>query len=163
FRYRTNRSYYYFSLTGGNKATLQLHLPLETALRQRAWKSLGSSEFNYDTTRYYALRLEGEGSRIRAFIDGKQVIDADDSEILHGKTAIVTTGPARFQDFHVWTSDAKAKEIAALIAAREKELARLRDANPKPKLWKKFNTPVFGAGRNVRFGDLDGDGVPDML
>jgi hypothetical protein len=75
----------------------------------------------------------------------------------------VTQGPARFQDFHVWTSDAKAKEIAEHIAAREAELARLRDDNPKPKLWKKFNTPVFGAGRNVRFGDLDGDGVPDML
>ena len=42
-------------------------------------------------------------------------------------------------------------------------MARLRDANPKPKLWKKFDTPVFGAGRNVRFGDLDGDGVPEML
>ena len=35
--------------------------------------------------------------------------------------------------------------------------------NPRPKLWKKFETPGFGAGRNVRFGDLDGDGVPDML
>jgi len=43
------------------------------------------------------------------------------------------------------------------------ELSRLRADNPKPKLWKKFDTPNFGAGRNVRFGDLDGDGVPDML
>ncbi len=33
----------------------------------------------------------------------------------------------------------------------------------KPNLWKKFRTPGFGAGRNVRFGDLDGDGVVDML
>ena len=42
---------------------------------------------------------------------------------------------------------------------REAELARLRDSNPRPKLWKKFDTPSFGAGRNVRFGDLDGDGA----
>ena len=27
----------------------------------------------------------------------------------------------------------------------------------------KFDTPGFGAGRNVRFGDLDGDGQLDML
>lgn len=163
FRYHTNRHYYYFFLSGGNKASLALHLPLEPSLRVHGWKDLGSTAFTYDTLHYYALRLEGDGPRIRAFIDGKQVLEANDSEILHGKAACVTYGPARFQDFHVWTSDAKAKEIAGAIAKREAELARLRDQNPKPKLWKKFNTPGFGAGRNVRFGDLDGDGVPDML
>jgi len=53
--------------------------------------------------------------------------------------------------------------IAGRIRQREQELARLRAQNPQPKLWKKFETPLFGAGRNARFGDLDGDGVPDML
>src|SRR5690242_7997630 len=33
FRYHTNRHYYLFVLTGGNKARLALHLPLESALR----------------------------------------------------------------------------------------------------------------------------------
>jgi hypothetical protein len=42
-------------------------------------------------------------------------------------------------------------------------VARLRAGNPQPKLWKKFEISKYGAGRNVRFGDLDGDGVPDML
>ena len=36
-------------------------------------------------------------------------------------------------------------------------------SNPRPKLWRKFDTKGFGAGRNVRFGDLDGDGRLDML
>jgi hypothetical protein len=39
----------------------------------------------------------------------------------------------------------------------------LRESNPQPKLWKKFSTAKFGAGRNVRFGDLNGDGQVDML
>ena len=43
------------------------------------------------------------------------------------------------------------------------ELRKLRAENPLPKLWKKFETPKFGAGRSVRFGDLNGDGAPDML
>jgi hypothetical protein len=163
FRYRTNRNYYFFSLSEGKQATLALHLALEPSLREHGWKQLGNAAFAYDTTRYYALRLEGDGPRIRAYIDGKLILEANDSEILKGKAACVTYGPARFQDFHVWTTDVKAKEIAAEIAKREAELARLRDENPKPKLWKKLNTPGFGAGRNVRFGDLDGDGVPDML
>ena len=33
----------------------------------------------------------------------------------------------------------------------------------KPKLWKKFRTPGFGAGRNVRFGDLDSDGHNEVV
>jgi hypothetical protein len=163
FRYHTNRHYYYFSLSGGNQANLALHLPLEPALRVHGWKQLGKADFQYDCTRYYTLKVETEGPRIRAYIDGQQVLEATDSEILKGKAACVTYGPARFQDFHVWTTDAKKREIEASIAEREAEFARLREENPKPKLWKKFNTPVFGAGRNNRFGDLDGDGVPDML
>ena len=54
-----------------------------------------------------------------------------------------------------------------LIRAREKtrddELAKLAAGYPVPRLWKKFETKGFGAGRNVRFGDLDGDGQLDML
>src|ERR1700683_420009 len=93
FRYHTNRHYYYFSLSGGNKATLALHLPLEPSLRQHAWKDLGSANFSYDCTRYYTLKVETEGPRIRAFIDGAQVIEANDSEILKGKAAVETQGP----------------------------------------------------------------------
>ena len=65
--------------------------------------------------------------------------------------------------FSVTTSDSVKAAISERIAGREAELNKLRAENPRPKLWKKFDTPKFGAGRNVRFGDLDGDGVPDML
>jgi rhamnogalacturonan endolyase len=163
FRYHTNRHYYMFVLTGGNKARLALHLPLEPALRVHGWRELASSAFPYDTTRYYALKVENDGPRIRAYIDGKLALEASDSEMVKGKAGVISATPARFQDFRVSASDGEASKIAARIRQREQELSRLRADNPKPKLWKKFDTPNFGAGRNVRFGDLDGDGVPDML
>ncbi|HLJ18277.1 MAG TPA: hypothetical protein VKV15_27550 [Bryobacteraceae bacterium] len=163
FRYRTNRHYYLFALEGGNKVRLALHLPLEPALRKHGWKELASAEFPYDTSRYYSLRVENEGPHIRGYIDGKLVLEADDSGILKGKAGVTTGGPARFQDFHVSASDATVHEIERRIRQRDDELARLRDENPKPKLWRQFETPGFGAGRNVRFGDLDGDGKPEML
>ena len=62
-------------------------------------------------------------------------------------------------DFAATAPDAVKADIAKRIDARQAELAKLRASNPRPKLWKKFETPVFGAGRNVRFGDLDGDGL----
>jgi hypothetical protein len=163
FRYHTNRHYYQFGLSGGNRAQIALHLPIEATFRVPAWKELASAEFAYDTTRYYLLKVEVAGQRISAYVDGKLVLQATDAELSKGKAGITAGGPTRFQDFRVSATDATARDIAARVASRDAELARLREQNPKPKLWKKFDTPEFGAGRNVRFGDLDGDGVPDIL
>jgi len=162
FRYHTNRHYYLFAISGGNRARLALHLPLEPKLRVHGWKELADADFPYDTKRYYSLKVAADGPRIRAYIDGKLILEASDSDLLKGKAGVISNGPARFEDFHVLTSDDKAREIANNIRKRDAELARLRNENRKPKLWKKFDTPVFGAGRNVRFGDLDGDAIVDM-
>lgn len=163
FRYHTNRHYYLFSISEGKKARLALRLPLDKQFRLIDWKELGSAEFQYDVKRYYDLRVENEGPKIRAFIDGKLVIEATDSEITHGRTGISANIPARFTDFTISASATVERGINSAIEARDKEMGRLRAANPQLKLWKKFSTPKYGAGRNVRFGDLDGDGQIDML
>jgi hypothetical protein len=163
FRYYTNRHYYLFALSRGRQARLAVRMPLEKVFRQAEWRELGAAAFAYDTTRYYRLRVENEGPRIRAFIDGKLVLTAEDGELVRGKAGVTANIPARFQDFCVTASDRVMTEIAARIAGREARLAELRSQNPRPKLWKQFSTPSFGAGRNVRFGDLDGDGKPEML
>jgi hypothetical protein len=163
FRYHTNRHYYLFSLTGGKRARLVVRLPLEKTLRVAEWRELGAVEFLYDTKKYYRLKVVNEGPRIQAFIDDRMVLEASDSEIVKGKTGLTANIPARFQDFRVQVSTETRRRIEERIRQREAELAKLRAANPLPKLWKKFNTPKFGAGRNARFGDLDGDGQLDML
>ncbi|MFB3825374.1 MAG: hypothetical protein ACE15B_01350 [Bryobacteraceae bacterium] len=163
FRYRTNRHYYLFSLADGKTARLRLRLPFEKKMRAGEWKDLGSAPFPYDVTRYYTLKVENQGSSMRAYIDGKLLIEASDSEILKGKAGITANQAARFTDFRVTAADAAERGIKQRIAAREAELKRLRAGNPQPKLWKKFDITNYGAGRNARFGDLDGDGVIDML
>jgi rhamnogalacturonan endolyase len=163
FRYHTNRHYCLFALTEGKRARLALRLPLEKAFRVAEWRELGAAEFPYDTTRYYLLRVENEGPRIRASIDGKLILTAGDGEMLRGKAGVTANVPARFQNFRVNAPDGVKTQIGERVARREAQLTVLRSQNPRPKLWKQFTTPKFGAGRNVRFGDLDGDGVPEML
>jgi rhamnogalacturonan endolyase len=163
FRYHTNRHYYLFALTGGNKVRLALRLPLEKTFRVAEWRELGSAGFAYNTEHYYRLKVENDGPRIRAFVDGKLLLEASDGEIVKGKVGVTANIPARFQDFRVSADDREEQAAQQRIAQREAELDKLRAENPKPKLWKKFATPKFGAGRNVRFGDLDGDGAVDML
>jgi hypothetical protein len=163
FRYHTNRHYYVFSLSGGNRARLALRLPFETKFRVIDWKELGSAEFSYDVRRYYELKVENDGPRIRAYVDGKLLIEATDSEILAGRAGVTANIPARFTDVVISAANDQEQRVRSAIAGREKELASLRAANPQLRLWKKFETPRFGAGKNVRFGDLDGDGRVDML
>ena len=163
FRYHTNRHYYLFGITGGAQARLALRLPIDKGFRQPDWKELAAAPFRYGVERYCTLRVENQGPRMRCYVDGKLVIDVNDSAILKGKAGLAAETPTRYMDFRVTASDAAVQAIRARLRAREAELARLRDDNPRPRLWKKFETKEFGAGRNVRFGDLDGDGVPDML
>ena len=80
-----------------------------------------------------------------------------------GKAGVSADTPARFQDFRVRISPETHARTVKAIKKRQDDLARLQADNPKPKLWKKFATPGFGAGRNVRFGDFDGDGKFDVL
>jgi len=43
------------------------------------------------------------------------------------------------------------------------EEKQLQASNPQLVVWRKLNTRGFGAGRNLRFGDLDNDGQIDVL
>jgi len=161
FRYRTNRHHYVFALEGGKRARLAVRQPLEKVFRVADWKELGAADFPYETTRYYRLKVENDGPKIRCFVDGKLLLSAEDAEILQGKVGMTANVPARYQDFRASASDEGA--IRARVEARRRQERALQVHNPAPRLWKKFATPGFGCGRNVRFGDLDGDGRTDIL
>ncbi|MCC6293280.1 MAG: hypothetical protein IT164_11575 [Bryobacterales bacterium] len=163
FRYQTNRHFYLFGLRNGKEAVLRLRLPIDNALRVGNWRELGSAPFQYDTQRYYSLKVESDGPKIRAYIDGRLILEATDSEILAGRIGFSANVPARYRHVRVSASDAVSASIQSAVRKRDAELDQLRSGNPKPKLWKKFATPGYGAGRNTRFGDLDGDGKTDML
>jgi hypothetical protein len=163
FRYHTNRHHYLFALDNGNRARLAVRLPLEEKFRVCSWRELATADFPYEANRYYRLKVENRGPEIKAYIDGRLILSASDEELTAGKVGLSANAPARFQGFRVSVTPAIRDQIAAAIESREQDLAALRARNPQPRLWKKFATPQFGAGRNVRFGDLDGDGQLDML
>jgi rhamnogalacturonan endolyase len=163
FRYQTNKHHYVFALADGKEARLWVRNPLDKAYRTQVTREIARKPFTYNSQKYYQLRIENEGPNIRVSIDGKPVLEAKDSELVAGKIALTANTPARYQALKVTACPKTKQAIEATISKREEELARLRADNPQPKLWKRFSTPKFGAGRNVRFGDLDGDGQLDML
>lgn len=162
-RYRTNRHYYRIALEQGTHLRVAERLPFDREFRVSAWRPIAEAPFPYDTRTWYRLSVAAEGDRLRVSVDGRELIDARDTELPGGIAGLTANMPARFRNFRVTTTAGAAADLKTRVARREIELRQLRADNPRPKLWKKFDAPGFGAGRNVRFGDLDGDGRLDML
>ena len=85
FRYETNRHYYLFSLAGGKEARLACACRSRRSCAWPSGASSGARPSRTTTRRYYTLKVENQGPRIRAFIDGKLVLEASDGELVQGK------------------------------------------------------------------------------
>lgn len=160
-RYRNDRCYY-FAGVEGTKAIL-LRVRHEKALGAADEETLAEAPFAWTPGGFIALSVRVEGDSIRAqFADGP-VLEARDTAYAEGRIALISDGPALFAKAEARAAAKEARRFAAAVARDRAEEDRLQARNPKMKLWKKFAIKEFGVGRNVRFGDLDGDGRIDML
>jgi hypothetical protein len=161
FRYRNDRCYYFFGVDG-SKAILKV-VKHGTAFRKPFEKILAECDFDWKAGGFLTATIRVKGSRIRAEFGSNIVMEAEDTTFAEGKIALTADVPTKFSSVRVTASVEEIKRIEKCIAAKEKEEAKLQATNPKPVLWKKFAIDEYGVGRNLRFGDLDGDGRIDIL
>ena len=161
FRYQNDRCYYFFGLSG-SQAVLKM-VRHGTGYHQTYQKILAQRECQWTPGQYLTAKVGVAGSHIRAELSNGVVLEADDSTFARGKIGLTSDVPTRYAAVKVATSADAKKRFEAEKAERERELAKLQAANPRPVLWKKISTEGFGVGRNLRLGDLDGDGQPDVL
>ena len=109
------------------------------------------------------LTVDADASALCVTVDGLARIAASDTRLTRGRVALAADDPTTYLSVTVTASENQARTFGVLRAKVDEELDELRAANPKPTLWKKVSTEGFGVGRNLRFGDLTGDGTPDVL
>ena len=160
FRYRNDRCYYFAGVSGDSlilkmvKDEIAFHKPFE--------KILGRAYLKWDADELLTIVVDVHGSRISCNV--KDVtITADDSTYRHGKIGLTADVPAKYHLVDVKTSRAELERIKRSREKDARELQTIRDSIPAMQVWKKINTPGFGVGRNVRFGDLNNDGQKDIL
>jgi rhamnogalacturonan endolyase len=148
FRYQHGRRYYFFGFESGKLRLLKRD--------QETVTELASVEYAYDCDSYYRLKVECDGSVLRAFVGGKELLSATDEDCAYGKVGLLSRMPAQYTDVHVsmteehharWIEDSKASAV---------ELAQLRSEYPQPRLWKTIDLKNFGTAREIRFGHLTG-------
>ena len=161
FRYRNDRCYYFFGVKGP-KAILKV-VKHGVAYRKPYEKILAEREFAWKAGEFLTATIRVEGNRIRAQFGDGVVLEAEDSTFAEGKVALTADVPVKFSSVKVTASAEEMKRIEKCVAAKEKEEAKLQAVNPRLVVWKKFAIGEYGVGRNLRFGDLDGDGRIDVL
>jgi hypothetical protein len=91
------------------------------------------------------------------------LLEAEDDRYSVGKVALVSDVPVTYNWVKVTCTRREKAAFDARESEYEEEVQKARAGIPDMVLWNKFSTKGFGVGRNLRFGDLNGDDVTDVL
>ena len=161
FRYRNDRCYYFFGVHG-NRAVLKM-VRHGIAFRKPFEKILAEAPCQWRVGEYLVAKVTVCGDRIRAELGNSVVVSAEDPAFSQGKIGLMADVPTRYREVLITAGAEEKQAYLERKAKRKQELLKLQAANPRPVVWKKIKTEGFGVGRNLRFGDLDGDGQTDLL
>jgi rhamnogalacturonan endolyase len=160
FRYRNDRCYYFAGVLG-DSLILKM-VKHETAFHKPYEEILGRAYLTWDENELLTISVDVRGSQISCNVKDVTVT-AEDSTYTNGKIGLMADVPTKYHFVEVKTSPGELERIKNSREKYASELKKIRDSVPDMKLWKKINTPDFGVGRNLRFGDLNNDGQIDVL
>lgn len=161
FRLHNDRCYYFYGMYDKKIAILKVNDG--TAFRKENRVVLAEKDFNWEINKKYKLDVDVVGNTFTASIDGNQLFTVKDDLFAKGKVGLTSDKPARFYSVKVTASSTEIDRITQETKKQNNEWNNLQSKNPKLLLWKKISTKGFGTWRNLRFGDLDGDGQTDVL
>ncbi len=161
FRYQNDRCYYFLGIHKG-KAILK-RVNHAVAFHKPDEKLLAEADWVFSPKKFITTTVELNDETIRATLDGDVVLEASDGTFSTGKVALTSDSPTRYSRVHVTTTEDEFKRIKQAVSKKENEEKRLQESNPKPVVYKKMSMSDYGVGRNLRFGDLNGDGEIDVL
>ena len=161
FRYQNDRCYYFFGLVE-NKVVLKM-VKHAIGFHQPYEKILSQQNFEWNVNDWITAKISVTGNQIQAQLNDYISSSATDDSYEKGKIGLTANVPTKFDFIKITTTSASEKKYKAQKDEYNTLEEKLRTANPKPVLWKKIQTSGFGVGRNLRFGDLDGDGITDVL
>jgi hypothetical protein len=100
---------------------------------------------------WVTLRVTLERMRLTCWVDDEPLLHARWGGHLDGRVGLLANCPARF----------RAPRVEARRARVDRKSHNAR--YPKMQLVRKIATPGFGTARQIRFGDLTGNGRPDIV
>ncbi|MEQ8879818.1 MAG: hypothetical protein RLQ12_09315 [Cyclobacteriaceae bacterium] len=160
FRYHNDRCYYFFGIKDDEVVLKRVNHA--TGFRQPDEKILAKQPFFTEVNTQLTAKISVKGNSIEATLDNI-TLSAEDSTFTKGKIGLMADVPCAYNFVSVTMEPSAYDDFQVQKTAKEDEEKVLQSKNPKMKVWKKIKTDDFGMARNLRFGDLDGDGSIDIL
>jgi hypothetical protein len=161
FRYQNDRQYYFLGIDQNELVLLKVDHG--QAFRSPDETILAQSFFRYNEEGLIALTLKVEGNQISVFQFDEQLMSVEDDAFQSGKIGLLSDSPAAFHRVVATTGKKLHQETQKQELAWQQEQDSLIAENPKMEIYSQMYLADFGVGRNVRFGDLNGDGEIDVL
>lgn len=161
FNYLHDRAYYFVGVSGQKAVLKKVHGGL--AFRVLNEIILAEKSFAWKPGELLTVRVSTLDGKIHAELAGRVTLEAQDATFRQGRIGFTADAPTDFAAVRVTSSAAAQQRFARARQEADATEASLQAANPVPMVWRKIATRGFGTGRNLRFGDLDGDGRIDIL
>jgi len=161
FRYKNDRCFYFFGIKDSLAYISKFHHgPDSKSLNESV---LAEKQFIFRAGQDLLATVMVRDNIITAKLNKDLSLKVTDDTWQSGKIGLVSNAKAEYKNVEVLTSQKEISDIGIKKAACEQESLSLLKANPSMVVWKKINTKGFGVGRNLRFGDLNGDNQADVL
>ena len=134
FRYQTLRLSYALFLENQTRVVLYLRDGAE-------WTPLAQREMSVDPDRYYRLKIDCRGDRIRCWMDGEPLFDVTDTTIRRGRIAVYANTLSRFGFLRAETDGDGAADSAGYLDSERAAAAESARGLARPVLWKRIPHP----------------------
>ncbi|MCG6189891.1 hypothetical protein [Maribellus maritimus] len=161
FRYQNDRCYYFAGVENHSAKIIKVQngkafqVPDEVVLATAEFYTLEDGTIH--------LKIDLDSDNIKCFVNDSISLSVKNSSFEKGKVGLLSDSPTSFYSVKISSSEADFQKYKN----EESRFQQIQDSliveNPKMKVFKKIQLEDFGTGRNVRFGDLNGDGKTDIL
>ncbi len=161
FRYQNNRCYYFMGIESDSVKLIRVKH--EKAFRVPDELVLAAAKLTSCHDFPISLSTQVAGSEITCILPDGSILQVSDSTYATGKIGLLSDSPTLFNSITVSCP----KTTYDVLLQKERLFINLQDSliasNPIMAPYKKLPLGDFGVARNIRFGDLNGDGETDLL
>ncbi|WP_423127374.1 hypothetical protein [Gaoshiqia sp. Z1-71] len=161
FRYQNDRCYYFLGMD--NNAICLMKVNHATGFRQPDETMLAKAYNHLISDDTIQVKVSVSGPEIKVFFPDDQVWEIRDETFGAGKIGLLSDSFTEFYSVNVSAGKNDYRMMQKNELAFKQEQDSLIAQNPKMSVYKKIYLAEYGVGRNIRFGDLNGDGEIDIL